>query len=140
MSGYLLDTNILSEIRKGDRANSHALSWFQAVDESDLFISVLALGEIRAGIERIRSNDPSQSRALERWLAGLEGTYADRVIPVTAAIADRWGRLSAMNRPPVVDGLMAATAMENDLILVTHNTQDVARTGVNTIDPFQART
>lgn len=139
MSGYLLDTNVLSEVRKGNRANPHALSWFQTIDESDLFISVLVLGEIRAGIERVRSYDSNQSRALERWLDGLETAYADRIFPITAAVADRWGRLSATNRPPVVDGLMAATALENDLVLVTRNSQDVARTGVKTIDPFQAR-
>jgi predicted nucleic acid-binding protein len=138
MSGYLLDTNVLSELRKGSRANPQVLSWFETVEESELFISVLALGEIRAGIERVRSNDLIQARTLERWLDRLATTYADRIIPISAAVADRWGRLSANDRPPVVDGLMAATALENNLVLVTRNTDDVARTGIGTIDPFQA--
>jgi toxin FitB len=137
MSGYLLDTNVLSELRKGNRANPRVLSWFNAVDENELFISVLALGEIRAGIERVRAYDTTQAKALERWLDRLATTYADRILPISATIADRWGRLSANDRPPVVDGLMAATALENNLVLATRNTNDVARTGVGTIDPFQ---
>jgi predicted nucleic acid-binding protein len=138
MSGYLLDTNILSELRKGHRANPQVRSWFQTVEDNELFVSVLVLGEIRSGIERIRSTDPRQAQALEGWLEGLAAKYLDRVLPITAAVADRWGRLSANHRPPVVDCLMAATALENDLTLVTHNLQDVARTGVKVIDPFEA--
>jgi toxin FitB len=138
MKGYLLDTNVLSELRKGNRADRQVLSWFQTVDDNELFVSVLVLGEIRTGIERIRPSDPAQAQALERWLEGLAIKYLDRVLPITASVADKWGRLSASNRPPVVDCLMAATAMENDLTLVTRNLQDVARTGVRTIDPFQA--
>lgn len=137
MTGHLLDTNILSELRKGNRVNPRVLSWFQSVDEDLLFVSVLAFGEIRAGIERVRISDPHQALALERWLDGLATVYADRVLPITTDIAERWGRLSANNRPPVVDGLMAATALENDLVLVTRNIQDLARTGVKVIDPFQ---
>jgi hypothetical protein len=78
---------------------------------------------------------------LDRWLKGLEVAYADRVLPITAAVADRWGRLSAINPPSVVDGLIAATALENDLTLVTRNIQDVERTGVEILNPFDpART
>jgi toxin FitB len=138
MSGYLLDTNVVSELRKDTRANPNVLAWFEAVDEDELFLSVLVLGEIRRGIERIRPTDPAQARALDRWLKGLESAYADRVLPVTSVIADKWGRLSASNPPSVVDGLMAATALENDLTLVTRNIQDVARTGVRLLDPFDA--
>jgi predicted nucleic acid-binding protein len=131
MSGYLLDTNVVSELRKGQRANPNVLVWFETVDDDDVFLSVLVLGEIRSGIERIRSSDPAQARALERWLKGLEASYVDHVLPVTATIADKWGRLSAINAPSVVDGLMAATAWENDLTLVTRNIRDVTRTGVS---------
>jgi len=138
MNGYLLDTNVLSELRKGSRANPQALSWFQSVDESNLFINVLVMGEIRAGIERVRPSDPNQSQALERWLNGFEAAYTDRILPITTAIAGRWARISAIDRPPIMDGLMAATALENELILATRNAQDVARTGVKTIDPFKA--
>jgi predicted nucleic acid-binding protein len=136
MSGYLLDTNVVSELRKGRRTNPHVLAWFQSLDTDDLFLSVLALGEIRSGIERIRSSDPAQARALDDWLKGLEETYADRVLPVTPAIADQWGRLSAITPMSVVDCLMAATALENNLTLATRNVQDVARTGVKVLNPF----
>jgi toxin FitB len=137
MTGYLLDTNVVSEIRKGSRADPNLLAWFQATQEDELFLSVLVLGEIRSGVERIRPRDPGQVRALERWLLDLEATYADRILAVTPAIADRWGRLSAGDPPSVVDCLMAATALENDLTLVTRNTHDVKRTGVKLFNPFE---
>lgn len=140
MKGYLLDTNVVSELRKAKRANPNVLAWFQAVPDGELFLSVLVLGEIRTGIERIRPSNPTQARALDRWLKGLETTYIDRMLPITAAIADKWGRLCASNPPSVVDCLMAATALENDLTLVTRNTQDVARTGVQLVNPFEAIT
>ena len=141
MTGYLLDTNIISEIRKGSRANPNLLTWFQASREEELFLSVLVLGEIRSGVERIRPRDPAQAQALERWLLDLEANFADRIIPISAATADRWGRLSAGDPPSVVDCLIAATALENDLTLVTRNTDDVKRTGVKLLNPFErART
>ena len=136
MSGCLLDTNVLSELRRVQRANPRVRAWFEGVDEGDLFVSVLALGEIRNGIERIRASDPVQAQALERWLRELERSFAGHVLPVTAAIADRWGRLNAPNPMPVVDSLMAATALEHDLILITRDVQDVAPTGVGLLNPF----
>ena len=138
MKGYLLDTNIVSELRKGKRANQNVLRWFQAIDEKILFVSVLVLGEVRGGIERIRTSDPTQARVLDRWLQELEITYEDRVLQVTASICDRWGRLSAFNPVSVVDCLMAATALEHDLTLITRNVQDVMRTGAKLLDPFRA--
>jgi toxin FitB len=138
MKGYLLDTNVVSELRKGKRANPDVLEWFANVPEDELFLSVMVVGEIRNGIERIRPSDPAQARALERWLKGLETAYADRLLPITNAIADTWGQLSASNPPSVVDCLMAATALENHLTLVTRNTQDVFRTGVQILNPFDA--
>ena len=138
MKGYLLDTNVVSDLRKGKRANPKVLTWFQTVAEDHLFVSVLVLGEVRRGIERILTSDPAQARVLERWLEGLEAAYVERILPITVAIADRWGRLSASDPPSVVDCLMAATALENDLTLVTRNVQDVARTGVRLFDPFLA--
>jgi toxin FitB len=137
MKGYLLDTNVVSELRKGKRANPKVLAWFQTIPDEELFLSVLVLGEIRTGIERIRPSDPTQARALERWLNGLESTYADRLLSITADIADKWGRLSAFNPPSVIDCLLAATAQENDLSLVTRNIQDVSRTGVRILNPFE---
>lgn len=138
MKGYLVDTNVVSEMRKGKRIDPNVLAWFQTTQEEELFLSVLVLGEVRSGIEGVRPKDPAQARALERWLLGLEAMYVDRMLPVTAAIADKWGRLSAVDSPSVVDGLMAATALENDLMLVTRNVQDVKRTGVKLLNPFDA--
>ena len=136
MTGFLLDTNVVSELRKGGRADPNVQTWFQTVDADDLFLSVLVLGEIRSGIDRIHASDPNQARALELWLKGLYTAHADRILPVTPAIADRWGRLSAFNPRSVVDCLMAATALELDLTLVTRNARDVSRTGVRLLNPF----
>ena len=137
MKGYLLDTNVLSELRKGKRINPNVVAWYQSVSGDDLFASVLVFGEIRAGIERIRARDATQAKALDRWLNGLETLYVDHILPITVAIADRWGRLNAVSPISVIDGLMAATALENDLTLVTRNVDDVTRTGAKLLNPFQ---
>jgi len=136
VSGYLLDTNVLSELRKRDRASANVRSWFENVPENDLFLSVLVLGEIRKGIEQARSADATKSHALERWLNGLVREHAERLLPVTPAIADQWGRLSAIRPLSMVDGLLAATALVHDLTLVTRNEADVAHTGVELLNPF----
>lgn len=88
------------------------------------------------GVEQARSSDPSKAQALDLWLVGLEGHYGDRMLPVTAAIADRWGRLSASRPISTVDGLLAATALVHDITLVTRNVGDVADTGVKLLNPF----
>lgn len=99
-------------------------------------MSVLSLGEIRKGIEASRPRDPTQTRVLEQWLHGLENRFTDRLLPITGAICDQWGRISAIRPVSVVDGLLAATAMVHDLTLVTRNTADIAHTGVLFLDPF----
>jgi predicted nucleic acid-binding protein len=132
-----MDTNVVSELRKGARADTHVRKWFAAVQESSLFLSVLVVGEIRRGIERIRQRDPLSARALDRWLARLERAYAGRVLPIDLAVATEWGKLDAAFGLPLVDGLLAATARVHDLVLVTRNTKDVARTGVEILDPFR---
>lgn len=136
MSGFLLDTNVASERRKGPRINSGVAAWYESVEDSDLFLSVLVLGEIRKGVERARPNDPVKARALEHWLAGLEQKFGDRVLPVTSAVAEQWGRLCAIRPISTVDGLLAATALVHDLTLVTRNVSDVAYTGVKLLNPF----
>jgi toxin FitB len=136
--GYLLDTNVASETRKGRRINANVLAWFESVNDDDLFLSVLVIGEIRKGIEQARSKDPAKARALEDWLAGLELRYGDRVLPITPPVANQWGRLSAIRPLSTVDGLLAATAMVHDLALVTRNVTDVAHTGVKLLNPFAA--
>ncbi len=137
MMGYLLDTNVLSELRKRERCDANVAAWMRNVAPNDLFVSVLALGEIRRGIELIRRRDPASARALDKWLEGLETDFSDRILPVSTAVADRWGRLSPEQPLPVTDGLLAATGIEHKLIIVTRNADDFLRSGVGTLDPFR---
>ena len=102
----------------------------------DLYLSVLVIGEIRQGIERLQRRDPIQAQAYERWLGALRTEYADRILPVTEEVAEEWGRLNAIDPLPVIDGLLAATAKVLGLTFVTRNTVDVARTGVALFNPF----
>lgn len=132
---YLLDTCILSELRR-PACNAGLAAWMACIKAEDAFLSVLTLGEIRRGIELHRAKDARAAGALERWLLGLEAHYADRVLPITAAIADRWGRLCLSQPLPVSDGLIAATALEHKLTVVTRNVSDFQRSGVNTLNPF----
>jgi predicted nucleic acid-binding protein len=136
VSGCLLDANVVSEARKGRAADSSFLSWYQTLDEGELFLSVLVTGEIRKGIELARRQDLPKAQALERWLRGLERQFADRILPVTPAIADQWGRLSAVRPLPVIDALLAATALIHDLTFVTRNVAQVHQTGVKLLNPF----
>jgi predicted nucleic acid-binding protein len=132
----LLDTNVVSELRKGARMNEHVRSWFAAVGDEEIRLSVLVLGELRCGIERVRGRDPRQAQALERWLLRLVRDHAARVLPVDERVAEEWGRLSAERPGSPVDLLMAATAKAHDAVLVTRNVRDVAWTGVAWQNPF----
>jgi toxin FitB len=140
VKGFLIDTNVLSELRKGARADVNVRRWFEGIDEDSIFLSVLVTGEIRRGIEAIRKRDPRAAATLERWLDNVMEAHSERVLPVDAATADEWGRLDARGSLPVVDGLLAATARVRDLTLVTRNVKDVVRTGVDVLDPFSATT
>jgi predicted nucleic acid-binding protein len=135
---FLLDTNVIAELRKGVRANAHVLAWFEALEPDSILLSVLTLGEIRKGIENVRRKDPRTARALERWLRQLVTDHGDRIVPVDRTIAEEWGRLNVPDPLPVIDGLLAATAKTQGLTLVTRNVKDVARTGVLLLNPFKA--
>jgi hypothetical protein len=132
---WLLDTNIVSELRKGERADPRLRAWFTESDDDALFTSVLVIGEIRRGIESLRRRDVPSALALEHWLAALTDGFADRILPVDRNVAEEWGRLNVPDPVPTVDGLLAATARVHGLTLVTRNTRDVSRTGVPLLDP-----
>jgi toxin FitB len=132
---YLLDTCIVSELRKPG-ANPGVSAWISAIGADEAFLSVLTIGEIRSGIELHRLRNPSGAGNLERWLLGLETHYAERILPITTKIADRWGRLSPRQPLPTSDGLIAATGLVHGLTVVTRNLADFQRSGVNTVNPF----
>lgn len=139
MSGFLLDTNVISELVRR-RPEPSVTTWIDATDETLLHLSVLTIGEIRKGIVSLR--DTARSAALGAWLdSHLLIRFANRILPIDGAVADRWGRLSAKQESihspiPVIDGLLAATALQYNLTLVTRNVKDVAGTGVPLFNPW----
>ena len=134
-TGYLLDTDIVSETRK-IRANTDVMAFLARADSAALFLSVLSLGELRKGVEARRRADPVAAAELSAWVDGIETTFADRVLDIDAVVARLWGELSATRSLPVIDTLIAATAIQRGLTLVTRNTRDVLPTGVNTLNPW----
>jgi toxin FitB len=134
---FLLDTNVISEVRRPS-PNPGVASWFEQAAAEDLFLSVLVLGEIRQGIERLRARDPEQSEVFERWLELLRQDFQDRLLPVSTAVAETWGRLNAPSPLPVVDSLLAATALVHGLTFVTRDTSNLELTGVALLDPWEA--
>ena len=133
---YLLDTNVISEVRKGARANPQVATWFESIPLTEIFLSVLVLGEVRQGIEIKRLRDPQTAQHLDRWLHTLIQRHSSRILPVDLEVADLWGKL-CLNQPlPKVDGLIAATALHHGLTLVTRNVVDVERAGVQVLNPF----
>lgn len=132
---WLLDTNIVSELRKGERADLRLRTWFAGVEDDEIFTSVLVLGEIRRGIESVRRRDATSALALEQWLIRLATGLGERILPVDVRVADQWGALNVPGPLPTIDGLLAATALVHDLTLVTRSVKDVASTGARTLDP-----
>jgi hypothetical protein len=135
---YLIDTNIISEIRKRDRCDLNVAAWYASLDDEALYLSVLVLGEIRRGVERVRPSDPVQARALEAWLTQVIKLFGDRILPIDQAVADAWGRMGAARPLSAIDALLAATAKVNGMTLVTRNAAHVAGLGVGVLNPFEA--
>lgn len=132
---YLLDTVVLSELRKR-RRNPHVVAWIASVTPTDLFLSAVTIAEIELGIERQKKVDPAFALELEKWLDVTLRAYGERVLPLTIGIARRWGRLAAQIGNRELDLAIAATALEHGLTLITRNVSDFAPTGVATFDPF----
>lgn len=135
---FLIDTNIISEVRKGPRCDRHVAAWYESVRDGDLHLSVLVLGEIRKGVELARPKDPAKARVLATWLANVEAAFGERILPIDGRVADEWGRMSAERPIPTIDGLLAATAKVHGMTLVTRNAPDVAGLGTKVLNPFQA--
>ena len=132
---YLLDTNILSHARK---ASTPAADWLRSTASHLLYLSVITLGEIERGVAMKERSDRKSAENLAAWLQGIRTTYSDRVLPVTDRIAVAWGRLAAQRTRGDADGLIAATALVHELILVTRNTRDFDDTGVKLLDPWNS--
>src|SRR5579862_9178336 len=136
---YLVDTDVISEARKGQKSNSGVRAFFinAARNESALFLSVITIGELRQGIEKIRHRgDRIQADRLERWLGRLTHDYADAILPFDEEAAHVWGRLRVPNSENPLDKQIAATALINDLIVATRNVTHYEMTGVRLLNPF----
>jgi predicted nucleic acid-binding protein len=133
---WLLDSNVLSELRK-KVPDPKVLRWVEEHEADFLYISVISLGEIREGIEAKRLKDPEQAKAIEKWFIKVMDNYKPRILDVTKEIADRWGRLCPGQPLSDADGLIAATALERGLTVVTRNVRDYRRTGVKLLNPFE---
>lgn len=133
---FLLDTNIVSELRR-PRAHAGLIEWFDAQPAGSLFLSIVTVGEIRQGIEQLRRRDSRQASLLDRWLNGLTQFYEDRLLLVDGSVIDEWGRMRARRSVPVMDALIAATARVHGLTLVTRNVRDFAGLGVTLLNPFE---
>ena len=133
---FLLDTNIISEIRKRERAQAGVARWVAQTPVTEIGTSVIVLAEIRRGIELKRRTDPEQVRSLDQWFTQMRSRLGDRVLPIDEPIAEAWALLNVPDPLPLVDGLLAATAKVYGLTLVTRNIADISRTGISILNPF----
>lgn len=135
MNGYLLDTNVLSALRR-PQVFPQVADWIRSVAPASLRISVITLGEVRAGIERKIRSDVEQGRILELWYRGLLPFYGDKILPINLETAEKWGELGIHQPLSTADGLIAASALVHDLTLATRNVSDFGPHGVRVINPF----
>ncbi len=135
---FLVDTNVISEIGKGQRCDRNVATWYRSVELGHLCLSALVVGELRAGIERLRRRDTARARRLDRALILVADMFADRILGLDRRVCELWGRLNAERRIPTVDGLIAATALSHGLVVVTRDVRDFAATGVRILNPFES--
>jgi predicted nucleic acid-binding protein len=135
---FLLDTNIISEIRKRERAHPNVARWVARTPVGEMGTSVIVLAEIRRGIELKRRRDPDQAKLLDRWFTEMRARLGDRVLPIDEPVAEAWALLGIPDRLPLIDALLAATASVHGLTLVTRNVAHAAGTGVSLLNPFSA--
>jgi predicted nucleic acid-binding protein len=136
---YLVDTNVVSEIRKKERANKGVRAFFRraAKEDIDLYMSVVTVGELRRGVEIVRHRgDSAQTAALEAWLKAVLSEFAQNILPVDEDIGQLWGRLRVPHPEHALDKLIAVTGLVHDLIVVTRNVDDFSPTGVRVLNPF----
>jgi predicted nucleic acid-binding protein len=134
---YLVDTNVISELRKRRRASPLVRAWIRERKPQDLFLSVLTLGELRRGAERVERRDPASAVALRAWLDSTRTRFRGRIVDVDTEVADRWGRLGIPDPLPDIDGLLAATALVHGMTVVTRNVHHIAPSGARCLNPFQ---
>ena len=132
---YLLDTNVLSALRKGDD-RSNLTRWMSAQRMSDLYVSVASVAEVERGVTRQRRRNPTFARTLASWVDGVLAIYGERILPVDLAVARRWGILSGVLGHQSEDLIIAATALEHGLTVVTRNIRHFEPTGVPVLNPF----
>jgi len=133
---FLLDTNVVSELAK-TRPSVKVIAWLGSVPSTDLFLSVITLGEIRKGVEKKRAKSAEDAVRLEAWLTTLVLHYRSRILPFDQNSADQWGRVMALNPTvPVEDSQLVATALQHQLTFATRNVRHIAKTGVACVDPF----
>lgn len=136
---YLLDTNVISELRKGGRADPGVLAFFAALEDEEIYLSVQTIGEIRRGLENIRGRgDRQQAERLETWLDFVVAEYSDRILGFDLDCAQVWGKLMSPSPQHAIDKQIAAIALIHDLTVVTRNTEDFTATGVRRINPFSS--
>ncbi len=136
MSEFLLDTNVVSELRKGPRADVGVIDFVGQHPADSFWLSVIVVGELSRGIELLRRRDPASAELLDVWFLELVDLHEERILPISSAIAVRWGHLGIPDALPVADALIAATGLEHDLIVVSRNIDDIERSGVECLNPF----
>jgi predicted nucleic acid-binding protein len=134
---YLVDTNVVSEARRGSKP---AVAWLRSVDSASVHLSTLTLGEIMRGVALKQKSDPKAAGRLAEWLRKIRHDHADRILPVTNPISVEWGRIAAIRPRGDIDGLIAATAIVHDLIVVTRNVADFEDTGASVVNPWAVET